>query len=169
MSEDLRKVLSGVVFAGLLAVAYFVVFRAPRSCQACGHAGKPVLHTPGSLVVELLLWGLTLSIPVVMSWPIFSGLGVLKLPFVLLMLPGPIYTFMRNTGRKNVCAKCGSTDIAFAWKHRTHPPTLGRTTFVDGAVKAASPVSQGTRQQTRIGSNLEVPTGRISESKPELR
>ena len=169
MSEDLRQLLSGGVFAGLLGVAYFVVFRGPRSCKACGHAGKPVLHTPGSLIVELLLWGLTLSIPVVMSWPIFNGLGVFKLPFLLLMLPGPIYTFMRNTGRKNVCAKCGSPDIAFAWKHRTHMPTLGRTTFGDGAVKGVRPLSQRTRQQTRIGSNLEVPSGRASERKPEQK
>ncbi len=169
MSEDLRELLSGVVFAGLLAVAYFVVFRAPRSCKACGHAGKPVLHTPGSLLVELLLWGLALSIPVVMNWPIFNGLGVFKLPFLLLMLPGPIYTARRNIGRKNVCAKCGSTDIAFAWKHRTHPPTVGRTTFGDGAVKGVRPLSPRTRQQTRIGSNLEVPTGGTSERKPEQR
>jgi len=169
MSEDLRELLSGVVFAGLLAVAYFVVFRAPRSCKTCGHAGKPVLHTPGSLVVELLLWGLTLSIPAVMSWPIFNGLGVLKLPFLLLMLPGPIYTFIRNTGRKNVCEKCGSSDIAFAWTHRTHPPAVGRTTFGDGALKGVRPLSQRTRQQTSIGSNLEVPTGRTSEREPEQK
>lgn len=169
MSEELRELLSGVVFAGLLAVAYFVVFRAPRSCKACGHAGKPVLHTPGSLVVELLLWGLTLSVPVVMNWPIFNGLGVLKLPFLLLMLPGPIYTFMRNTGRKNVCEKCGSSDIAFAWTHRTHPPAVGRTTFGDGALKGVRPLSQRTRQQTSIGSNLEVPTGRTSEREPEQK
>lgn len=165
MSEYLRELLSGVVFAGLLAVAYFVVFRAPRSCKACGHAGKPVLHTPGYLVVELLLWGLTLSIPVVMSWPIFNGLGVFKLPFLLLMLPGPIYSFMRNAGRKNVCAKCGSPEIDFAWKHRPQVPTAGRTTWGDGAVEGVRPLSQHTRQQTRIGSNLEVPTGGASDSK----
>jgi hypothetical protein len=169
MSEDLRELFSGVVFAGLLAVAYFVVFRAPRSCKACGHAGKPVLHTPGSLVVELLLWGLTLSVPVVMSWPIFNGLGIFKLPFLLLMLPGPIYTFKRNIGRKNVCAKCGSPDIAFAWKHRTDLPDVGRTTFGDGVVKGVRRLSQHTRQQTRIGSKLEVPAGRVSERKPEQK
>ena len=163
MSEDLRQMLSGVLSAGVLAVVYFLVFRAPRSCRACGHAGKPVLHTPGSLVVELLLWSLTLSIPVVMSWPIFNGLGAFRLPFILLMLAGPIYTVMRNIRRKNVCAKCGSPDIALAWKHRTHTPAVDRTTFGDGAVKGGRTLIQRTQQQTRIGSNLEVATDRASE------
>jgi hypothetical protein len=102
------------------AIVLWVVF-SPRKCRSCGHIGKPILKTEGSLRIELLLWSFTISIPIVLGIPAFDGMGILKLPFLVLMLPGPIYTFMRNLSRKRVCAKCGSTNFGISLRR---PPYI---------------------------------------------
>lgn len=57
-----------------------------RVCRACGHVGKAKLHTPGHILLELVLW-------------------------LMLIVPGLIYSVWRMSARREVCASCGSTDL----------------------------------------------------------
>jgi hypothetical protein len=52
-------------------------------CQQCGWIGKPKRHTDGSMLIELVLW-------------------------LMLILPGLIYSLWRLTTRRKVCACCQS-------------------------------------------------------------
>lgn len=51
------------------------------TCPNCNWKGKPVKETPGSFVIELLLW-------------------------MLFILPGLLYSLWRLGSRKKVCANC---------------------------------------------------------------
>jgi hypothetical protein len=57
-----------------------------RYCARCGTIGVPVAHTSGSFFMEVFLW-------------------------LLMVLPGIIYSIWRLTTRAQVCPKCGSTEI----------------------------------------------------------
>ena len=52
-------------------------------CTRCGHLGKPDTHTPGHILVEVVLW-------------------------LTFLLPGVIYTIWRHHKRQAVCSSCGS-------------------------------------------------------------
>ncbi len=81
-----------------------------RRCNACGHSGKTVFRTPGSLLVELLLWGLA-GIGGVLLLFLFDKIGMFAFAFLLLAAPLPIYSNMRMLARRTVCAKCGCDDL----------------------------------------------------------
>ena len=55
-------------------------------CTDCGATGKPVFHTPGSILVELILW-------------------------LCFIIPGLIYSIWRHNKRSLVCASCGSEHL----------------------------------------------------------
>lgn len=174
MSEDLHAFAAVGAFVGVCALLIYALLNTrrgkslavSRSCKACGHVGKPVFQTPGSLVVELMLWGLMWVTPTVLSWPIFNGLGVFKLPFLLLTISGPIYSSMRILGRKNTCAKCGSRDLDFSWnQQRENQPFVGHGWPQMKPREEAPSQRQQARRFLRIGSNLEQPESDISGRK----
>lgn len=55
-------------------------------CPQCGTTAKPRKHTPGSFLVELVLW-------------------------LFLIVPGLIYSVWRVSSRKSVCPACGNDRI----------------------------------------------------------
>lgn len=55
-------------------------------CTRCYTVAKPRRHTPGSIIIELLLW----------------------LSFIV---PGLIYSVWRLTSKQNVCRTCGSPGV----------------------------------------------------------
>lgn len=55
-------------------------------CTRCEHVGEPAQHTPGSFGLELLLW-------------------------LLLIVPGLLYSVWRLHSRSDRCAVCGSADL----------------------------------------------------------
>jgi hypothetical protein len=57
-----------------------------KYCKDCGHVGYTKQHTSGSIAVELALW-------------------------MLLILPGVLYSVWRLTTRRDVCGLCGSTCV----------------------------------------------------------
>jgi len=58
----------------------------PLFCTSCGHTGKPRSETPGSLLIEIILW-------------------------LCILIPGIIYTVWRHNRRHDVCEKCGSAAL----------------------------------------------------------
>lgn len=52
-------------------------------CTACGTVAKPAKKTPGSFLVELVLW-------------------------LFFLLPGLVYSLWRLSNKKKVCPACGS-------------------------------------------------------------
>ncbi|MDO9504814.1 hypothetical protein [Hydrogenophaga sp.] len=81
-----------------------------RRCNVCDHLGKTVLRTPGSFLVELLLWGLA-GLGGVLVLFLFEKIGMFAFAFLLLSAPLPFYSYMRILGRSSVCGKCGSDDL----------------------------------------------------------
>jgi len=57
-----------------------------RFCTTCGFEGETRLHTKGSLGVEIVLW-------------------------LLLIVPGLIYTVWRHASREQVCNSCGAATL----------------------------------------------------------
>lgn len=55
-------------------------------CRNCGYIGKPKKMTKGSMLMELVLW-------------------------LLLLVPGIIYSVWRMTTRYEACPKCGSANM----------------------------------------------------------
>ena len=53
-------------------------------CKLCGHKGITKKLTKGSFIIELILW-------------------------LLLILPGVIYSVWRLSTRENVCVNCGKS------------------------------------------------------------
>lgn len=60
--------------------------RRHRYCRQCGHVGVPKLFTPGSILIELVMW-------------------------ICFIAPGLIYSIWRHTARRKVCALCGAREI----------------------------------------------------------
>jgi hypothetical protein len=56
------------------------------TCTSCGTTGVPKKHTPGSTLIELVLW-------------------------LCLFVPGLIYSIWRLTARRKVCASCGGAQL----------------------------------------------------------
>jgi hypothetical protein len=57
-----------------------------RLCATCLETIQPKIHTPGHILVELMLW-------------------------VLFIIPGFIYTVWRNMAKKDVCPLCMSDQL----------------------------------------------------------
>ncbi len=57
---------------------------AKKICSDCGNIGFPKKITPGSFFIELILW-------------------------LMMILPGLIYSIWRLTNRKEGCPKCSGT------------------------------------------------------------
>ncbi len=57
-----------------------------RICKTCGHMGKPKTMTPGSFIIEIVLW-------------------------LCFLVPGLFFSIWRLTARYSACAKCGSREI----------------------------------------------------------
>jgi len=55
-------------------------------CTNCYKVGIPVNKTPGSILIELVLW-------------------------LCFLVPGLIYSIYRMVSKKHVCSFCGSNDI----------------------------------------------------------
>lgn len=55
-------------------------------CPTCGHMGRAALQLRGSSIVERLLW-------------------------LLLIVPGPLYSYWRRQGGQVECAGCGDSHI----------------------------------------------------------
>ena len=57
-----------------------------RICTTCGHVGRPVSETPGSGLIELVLW-------------------------LCFILPGLIYSLWRLNRRHDVCSACSAATL----------------------------------------------------------
>jgi rRNA maturation endonuclease Nob1 len=55
-------------------------------CESCGTVAKPKRHMKGSIIVELFMW-------------------------MMLILPGVIYSLWRLTTKSKICGTCGSQGI----------------------------------------------------------
>ena len=60
--------------------------KAEKICSECGHFGIPKKVNPGGCAVELILW-------------------------LLLLIPGIIYTVWRASSAYDVCSQCGGKDL----------------------------------------------------------
>jgi hypothetical protein len=60
--------------------------RGAKYCQTCGTIATPIRFTKGSFVIEIFLW-------------------------LLLIVPGLLYSLWRLTTKAWVCPSCGSQDI----------------------------------------------------------
>ena len=84
--------LSHWIIVGVVVyVLYRIIARSgasgkPAYCKTCGHSGATHVKTPGSLGIEIVLW-------------------------LLLIVPGLIYSVWRISARKPACSACGSTDL----------------------------------------------------------
>jgi hypothetical protein len=57
-----------------------------KVCKACGSVGEPKKFTPGSFLIEVVLW-------------------------LCMFVPGLIYSLWRLKGKREVCKTCGSADL----------------------------------------------------------
>lgn len=64
----------------------FGLFEKKYFCKDCHEVGVAAVSVPGSFVVEIFAW-------------------------LLMILPGLLYTLWRNSAKKNVCRACGSEQI----------------------------------------------------------
>lgn len=55
-------------------------------CKTCGTVAKPSTETPGSILIELVLW-------------------------CCFIVPGLVYSLWRHNKRHAACPKCGSADL----------------------------------------------------------
>lgn len=55
-------------------------------CASCGTLDATRTNTPGSIFIEIILW-------------------------IVLIIPGVIYSIWRHMARKKVCAECGGTEL----------------------------------------------------------
>ena len=55
-------------------------------CAVCGNIGNSKSETPGSMIIELILW-------------------------LCFLIPGLVYSFWRLSARKTVCGVCGSPNM----------------------------------------------------------
>ena len=57
-----------------------------RICATCGTTGVPKTVTPGSILIEIILW-------------------------LFFLVPGLIYSIWRHTKRHQACPACGGTSL----------------------------------------------------------
>jgi 4-amino-4-deoxy-L-arabinose transferase-like glycosyltransferase len=80
-----------LVWVPIISILVLVILsrRSPKIsklCKNCGFTGLPYRKTKGSLVLEILCW-------------------------LLLIVPGIIYSFWRITSRHDACPGCHSSDL----------------------------------------------------------
>jgi hypothetical protein len=78
-----------VIFATIICWIWRVFVPAkgrPMVCVTCGHHGPTKSHTKGSMLLEIVLW-------------------------LLLIVPGLIYSIWRVSSRSKVCAACGGPTL----------------------------------------------------------
>ena len=95
------------------------------ACTRCGYVGPTRTHTPGSMGVELVLW-------------------------LLLLVPGLIYSVWRISARREVCAACGSDAVVPTEK------TRGRE-----IVRAAGPAFAQALRRPGVGYAFGRALGRL--------
>lgn len=83
------------LFVGLIVyvlvravMAMFGLTRGKKAmvCTTCGHHGQAVVKTRGSILIEIVLW-------------------------LLLIVPGLIYSIWRVSSRADACASCGAATL----------------------------------------------------------
>lgn len=87
-------VLSLAIVGGIFYMVYRIirglftknVGGAKLYCKSCGHVGQPHQHTKGSMLMEIFLW-------------------------ILLIVPGLIYSIWRVSTRTKKCANCGGLEL----------------------------------------------------------
>lgn len=88
-SGSLMTVIS-LAFLALLVLWIWRIFvpakGRPMVCTTCGHHGPTRRETRGSIWLEVVLW-------------------------LLLIVPGLVYSVWRMTTRRQVCAACGATTL----------------------------------------------------------
>jgi hypothetical protein len=57
-----------------------------KVCKQCGTVDSPASKTPGSILIEIILW-------------------------LCFLVPGLIYSIWRHTRRHDVCRACGSAEL----------------------------------------------------------
>lgn len=85
------QIISAVLALGILVLPFYLIGRAfrrapARVCAACGTEGRGKYVTRGSFLIEIVLW-------------------------LLLIIPGVIYSLWRMSTRKPVCPACGSEHL----------------------------------------------------------
>jgi hypothetical protein len=82
-----------LLLALIFSPVAWLIYRAMRPkagefkvCTTCGHCGPERVHTPGSIGVEVFLW-------------------------LLLFVPGLIYSIWRLSARSAVCESCGGKTL----------------------------------------------------------
>lgn len=80
--------LGGALFYAFYAFARDAFRRLDKVmvCAQCGHHGPTRRETPGSILVELVLW-------------------------LCFLIPGLIYSLWRVSARRSVCAVCGAATL----------------------------------------------------------
>lgn len=69
-----------------MADAIAAIPRGAKYCPVCGTVAKPKRHTKGAFIIEVFLW-------------------------LMLIVPGFVYSLWRITSRTWVCSVCGSDQI----------------------------------------------------------
>lgn len=80
---DIGILLLIAFFAGLVWLLLRAKPGKEMVCTICGHYGRTVSRTRGSLLIEIVLW-------------------------ICFIIPGLIYSLWRLTTRSRVCSACGS-------------------------------------------------------------
>lgn len=78
-----------LIIGAIIWVIFKVFSKGPQSemfCKTCGHTGKTQLHTPGNLLIEIILW-------------------------LCFIVPGLIYSIWRISNRVKKCTQCESKDL----------------------------------------------------------
>jgi hypothetical protein len=85
--------LSSIIAIFIIALPIYIIYRAisgrrsaVKFCKSCEHQGHTQLKTRGSLLIEIVLW-------------------------LMLIVPGLIYSLWRLSTRAPVCSKCGSSEL----------------------------------------------------------
>lgn len=106
-----------------------------RICTTCGHTGEPGRYTPGSFLIEVVLW-------------------------LCLIVPGLVYSLWRLSARRDVCAKCGASTLL-----PLDAPLARRFVQTNGLQQAtAAPSGQHVAQSAgsySVGSALGRLVGRL--------
>lgn len=79
-------IIVGLIIYGLVKLLSRGAAGKPMYCKTCGHSGPTKTKTPGNLAIEIVLW-------------------------LLLIIPGVIYSVWRISTRKPSCTACGSIDL----------------------------------------------------------
>lgn len=78
------------IIVGLIVWVLYKVFSGKNGremfCKSCGYSGKTESHTPGNLLIEIILW-------------------------LCFIVPGLIYSIWRISSRTAKCPQCGSKDL----------------------------------------------------------